>query len=208
MFSIISTISQWSLGLIDQFGYPGVFLLSVLDRVLFSFLPAEVILVLFGFLAGQGEFSFLGIFILAAIGHLIGDTIIYWVARFGGRSVLEKYGKYFLIKKHELDHTDELFQKHGGKIILIGRFIPLVRTFISIPAGVAKMNFKKFVLYSLIGALPWNFILMFAGLKTGENLEALELFLQNFDFAIIILLALVVIYYIYHHMKKRHATHE
>lgn len=207
MFEIVSTISNWALGLINNLGYPGVFLLSVLDRVLFSFLPAEVILVLFGFLSGQGEFSFLGIFILAAIGHLIGDTIIYWVALFGGRPILEKYGKYFLIKKHELDHTDKLFEKHGGKIILVGRFIPLVRTFISIPAGVAKMNFKKFVLYSLIGALPWNFILMFAGLKTGENLEALRPFFQKFDFAIIILLALAVIYYIYRHVKKRHAAH-
>lgn len=207
MFSIISTISQWALGLIDQLGYPGVFLLSVLDRLAFNFIPAEFIFPLIGFLASQGKMNFIIGLAITVAGNFIGDVVIYLIALRGGRPLLEKFGKYLFFSNHELEHAEEWFKNYGRKLIFWGRFIPVVVTFISIPAGIVRMNFGKFSLYTILGSIPRNFLIMYAGLKAGENWDKISVYFKKFDFVIIILLALAVIYYIYRHIKKRHATH-
>lgn len=165
---------------LEQWGYVGVFLLSVLDRVTISLIPTEVLLPLYGFLIGQGVFSFGPIFVVISVAALAGEVLLYWVFAKGGRPFLEKYGKYFLVSRHDLDHLDRLFTKHGTKLIFWGRFLPVARSIVAIPAGISRLGLKKFVVYSFLGMLPYNFFLIILGKKTGANFEY---FRPYFNFA-------------------------
>ena len=108
-----------------------------------------------------------------------------------------------MISSHELDFADDIFSKYGSKIVFIGRILPIARTFISIPAGVTRMNFSKFVSYTVLGSLPWNFILALIGFKAGENWDILSPYFRKFDFVIIGGVAIGIIWYIYSHLKRR-----
>jgi len=208
MLNLISLVGQWSLNFLSQGGYLGVFLLSVADRLTFQFIPGEVIFSLLGFLISQARFDFILALVLTVAGNFLGDIVIYFISMKGGRRFVERFGRYFLISEHELEHTEKLFEKHGSKLIFWGRFIPIVVTFISIPAGLARMNFKKFSIYTFLGSLPRNFILIFLGFKLGENWPAIIRFLERFQSVIIWVLAGAVVWYIFRHLKKRHLTHE
>ena len=207
MFDFINNITQWATSILSQGGYLGLFLLSIIDRVGVSIIPAEAILPFAGFLIGQGKFLFWPIMIVITIGGLIGDLILYWFSFSYGRMFLEKYGKYVLVYKHDLDHADNIFAKHGGKTVLISRFLPVIRSLISIPAGISKMNLGKFIIFTIVGSVPWNLGLIWVGVKSGENLQAVTSYLDRFSFVIIIMLAIVVAWYIFRHLRKKHATH-
>ncbi|MEK7659461.1 MAG: DedA family protein [Patescibacteria group bacterium] len=207
MLNLISLIGQWSLDILSQGGYFGVFLLSIADRLAFQLIPGEIIFSLLGFLISQARFNFFPALILTVAGNFIGDAVIYFVSLKGGRKVVEKFGRYFSISGYELEHTEKLFKKHGGKLIFWGRFIPVVVTFISIPAGLAKMNFKKFSIFTFLGSLPRNFILIFLGFKLGENWPLIIRFLEKSQSVIIWVLVGAIVWYIFRHLKKRHLTH-
>ena len=207
MLELISFLGQWSLGILSQAGYLGIFLLSVADRLAFQFIPGEVIFSLLGFLISQARFDFALALILTVTGNFIGDAAIYFVFLKGGRRVIEKFGKYFFISGHELEQTEKLFEKHGNGLIFWGRFIPVVVTFISIPAGLAKMDFRKFSIFTILGSLPRNFILIFLGFKLGENWPVVVRFLERTQSVIVLLLAGAVIWYVYRHLAGKHFTH-
>lgn len=207
MFEVFSLISNWALGVINQGGYLGIFLLSIADRLTFQFIPGELIFSLLGFLISQGKFNFILALTLTVLGNLAGDMVIYAASLKGGRRFIEKFGKYFFVSNHELEHTEKLFGKHGSKLIFWGRFIPIVVTFISIPAGLAKMNFKRFSLFTILGSLPRNFILIFLGFKLGENWNIVFDYLKRFDLVIITVIAVLIVWYIYRHLNKKHLTH-
>lgn len=208
MLDFISSLSQWSLDVLSQGGYFGVFLISILDRVVFQFIPGEVIFSLLGFLISQARFSFIPVLFLTAAGNLIGDIVIYFISLKGGRRIINRFGKYFLISSREMEYTEKLFEKHGSKLIFWGRFIPVVVTFISISAGLAKMNFKKFFIFTFLGSLPRNFILIFLGFKLGKNWSLIIKFLEKSQSVIILVLIGAVIWYVYRHLRKKHLTHE
>lgn len=207
MLNLISLIGQWSLDILSQAGYFGVFLLSIADRLAFQLIPGEVIFSLLGFLISQARFDFIPALILTVAGNFIGDAVIYFVSLKGGRKVIKKFGRYFFISGHELEHTEKLFEKYGSKLIFWGRFVPVVVTFISIPAGLAKMDFRRFSIFTFLGSLPRNFILIFLGFKLGENWLVIIKFLEKAGSVIILLLIGAVIWYVYRHLKRRHLTH-
>jgi len=207
MFDLILSLGQWSLNVLSQSGYFGVFFLSIADRVVFQLIPGEVIFSLLGYLISQARFSFIPVLLLTAAGNLIGDIFIYWVSLKGGRKIIERYGKYFLVSIHDLEYTEKMFDKYGSSLIFWGRFIPVIVTFVSILAGLAKMNFKKFSFYTFLGSLPRNFILIFLGFKLGENWPLIIKFLEKSQSVIILLLIGAVIWYVYRHLRKKHFTH-
>lgn len=207
MFNLISLIGQWSLNILSQAGYPGVFFLSIADRLAFQLIPGEIIFSLLGFLISQARFNFIPALIFTVAGNFIGDAVIYFISLKGGRKVVEKFGRYFFISGYELEHTEKLFKKHGGKLIFWGRFIPVVVTFISIPAGLAKMDFRKFSIFTFLGSLPRNFILIFLGFKLGEDWSLIVRFLEKSQSVIISVLIGAVIWYVYRHLRKKHFTH-
>ncbi|MBI4117157.1 MAG: DedA family protein [Parcubacteria group bacterium] len=204
---MISLISAWALRVIDETGYAGVFVLSVLESAGIP-VPSEIVVPFAGFLAQQGRFALWAVIILVSLANLMGGVGIYWLARILGRPALERFGKYVLISKHDLNEAESLFQRHGSKFVFIGRVLPVIRTFISIPAGVARMNFWKFSFYTYFGSLPWNFALALAGFKAGENWDILSPYFRKFDFVIIGLVSAAAVWYVYRHLRKLHLTHE
>lgn len=191
---------------IDQSGYFGIFILSLVESA-GAPIPSEVVVPFSAFLAFQGRFNFWLVVTIATIANLFGGIILYFISLKGGRRILERYGKYIFISHHELSHADRIFAQHGSKIIFIGRLLPAIRTYISIPAGIAKMDFKKFFIYTLTGSLPWNFGLALIGFKAGENWEELLPYFRRFDFVIIGAVIIAFVWYIYRHIKRKHLFH-
>ena len=209
MPEFILSVVQWSADFIGKTGHTGIFLSSFLDRATIFLVPAEIVLPLFGLLIAQGKFSFVSVFILVTLGNLLGNLFLYWVSFKGGRPLVERWGRYFLISKHDLDHSEKFFSKYGDKIVLAGYFLPTVfRSLAPIPAGLFRMDKNKFIWFTLFGSMPLNFIFIFAGIKAGENWGMLLSYFERFNFVIITLFVLLVIWYIFRHLKRKHFAHE
>src|SRR3989338_191627 len=203
MVELISYVSEWALEVINTTGYTGVFILSALESAAIP-IPSEVVIPFSGFLVASGKFSILGVVIVSTVANLVGSLILFLMGRSGGRWVLENYGKYIFIHKRDLDTADRWFVKHGSVAVFWGRMLPVVRTFISLPAGVAKMNLGRFSLLTFLGALPWNLFLTLVGLKAGENWNILHNYFRKADVLIVGLILIFIIWYIWKHIKKKH----
>lgn len=202
MTNVIAQMSGFALYLIDKTGYVGVFILSVLESCAIP-IPSEVVIPFSGFLAVSGRFNIWLVVLVATLANLAGSVILFWIGRSGGRWVLEHYGKYFLIHKHDMEKGDQWFARHGNKTVFWSRMLPVVRTFVSLPAGVSGMNFSKFCLLTFLGSLPWNTGLALIGYKTGENWMVLENYFRKLDIIIGILIAVLVVWYVQRHIKKK-----
>ena len=185
-------------------GYAGVFFLMLLESCGIP-APSEAIMPFAGFLVYKGQMIFWIAVLLGALGNLIGSLLAYWIGFKGGRPLLEKYGKYILISHRDLDKADHWFAHYGEAVVFFGRLLPVVRTYISFPAGVAKMNLKKFSFYTFTGALIWSWLFCWLGVRMGEHWETIRLALHNFDIFIALGLFLLVLLYVFRHLKKRTA---
>ena len=173
-------------------GYVGVMLAMAIESAMIP-LPSELILPYAGFLVSDptqiepitGQpWNFWIVVVVATIGNTLGSLVAYGLGAYGGRPLLERYGKYVLIRPHEIDLADDFFAKHGSATVFIGRLLPVVRTFISFPAGVARMHLGKFIVYSTAGAFIWSMLLVYAGTVLGANWTQIRHALQPFDLAI------------------------
>ena len=170
MISLVGSISDFVINLIGSLGYWGVFIGMTLESACIP-IPSEIIMPFSGFVVWQGHtnMTLIGITIVGALGNLLGSLIAYYVGLKGGRPLLEKYGKYLLVTHSKLELADKWFFKYGSEAVLISRFLPIIRTFISLPAGIAHMDLKKFMAYTFIGSLPWSFALGYIGTQLGPN---------------------------------------
>jgi membrane protein DedA with SNARE-associated domain len=155
-----------------------------------------------GFLAFQGRLNLVGVSIAGAVGCLIGSAIAYWIGAVGGRPVLLRYGKYVLISQHDADRADEWFARHGDATIFFTRLMPIVRTFISLPAGIARMDFRKFLIFTFLGSLPWCFALALAGYKLGEHWRDVGSALHKYDLVIGVAIVLLIALFLYRHLRQ------
>lgn len=190
--------------IIETLGYGGIVLCMAIESACIP-LPSEIIMPYSGYLAYNNpvKFTLFGISLAGAVGCLLGSIITYYIGLLGGRPLLEKYGKYILITKHDMETSDRFFAKYGDATIFISRLLPVVRTFISLPAGIAKTNVVKFIIYTLLGSFIWCFILGWIGLKIGENWEdSIAPYFHKFNAVIVIVIVLGVAYYIYRHLRK------
>jgi membrane protein DedA with SNARE-associated domain len=197
---IISVLTNFIVNIISSLGYPGVALLMGIESACIP-LPSEIIAPFAGYLAYAGKFSLWGIALAGGIGSMIGSWVTYEIGKHGGRPLVEKYGKYILISRHDLDIADKFFAKHGNLSTFIGRLLPVVRTFISLPAGISRVPLKSFLAYSFIGSVIWTYLLAYFGMKLGENWSILRDKLHGFDTAIIILIILGGIWWVWRHIK-------
>jgi membrane protein DedA with SNARE-associated domain len=149
-------------------GVSGVFFGMLLESAYIP-IPSEIILPYAGYLVYLGKASFITAGLAALIGSLLGAFISYEIARYGGRPLVERYGKYLWIRRRELDQADRWFERHGDGAVFIGRLLPGIRTYISLPAGVSEMPLGRFLLFSLLGAIPWTVLFMFVGYGLGSN---------------------------------------
>lgn len=199
--NLIEIIGSWAINIISAMGYPGIVLLMAIESANIP-LPSEIIMPFAGFLVSTGQFNLWWAGFWGAIGCLVGGALSYWIGMIGGRPLVEKYGKYILISHHDLDMADGWFKKHGEITVLVGRMMPVVRTFISFPAGIARMNFGKFMLYSFIGSFPFCLLLAYIGEKLGNNWNTLRTYFHQFDLLIGVVIIAAVVWYVWRHIKN------
>jgi membrane protein DedA with SNARE-associated domain len=187
-------------------GYLGVFVAMMIESAMIP-LPSELILPFAGWLVSDptqiepltGQpWSFWIVVIVATLGNTAGSLIAYAIGAYGGRPFLERYGRYLLIRPHEIAAADRFFERYGAATVFFGRLLPIVRTFISFPAGVTRMPLTRFIAYSTAGALPWSIALVWAGTQLGANWQDIRRTLQPFDLAIalgVVILAAVLLWW-------------
>ena len=206
---IIETIEILFLGIITQvygaIGWPGVVFLMAIESAAIPF-PSELIMPLAGWLLIQAKGGSVWWVLLAGfyggMGNLLGSWVAYWISMKGGRPLLLKYGKYVLMSKGEVDKAEIWFNKYGEWAVFIGRLLPVVRTFISIPAGLARMNLWRFSLYTFAGSFIWSLGLAYGGFLLGENWEDLRAVMRPLDIPILLILAAGAIWLLVHRIKS------
>ncbi len=196
--------SQLVLDFISSWGYFAVAILMAAENACIP-IPSELILGFAGFLVYLGTMSFGGALAAGMIGGILGSLFAYAVGHRGGRSFVDKYGHYFFIKKSHVDVAQDWFDRYGLKAVFFSRMLPVVRTFISLPAGFAHVDLKKFVLYTIAGSLPWTALILYLGLFFGENWKKLLEYGHeaSIAFIVICLIAGVVLYVRYRRRKER-----
>lgn len=197
IIEILAGFIIWGISLL---GYGGVALMMAIESACVP-LPSEIIMPFSGYLVYQGQFSLWGVSLAGAIGCVIGSVFAYWIGYVGGRPLAEKYGKYLLVTKHDLDIADNFFKKYGNTAVFISRLLPVIRTFISLPAGIAKMNFWQFVTYTFLGSLPFCFLLAYIGEKMGENWNTLGVYFHKFDVVIGVVIIIGVVWFVRRHIR-------
>jgi membrane protein DedA with SNARE-associated domain len=201
--SVTQRIADWSISVMEKLGGLGAALLIALENV-FPPLPSEVILPLAGFTASQGNLSFIGAIIWTTIGSVVGALILYQLGKWLGRDKIRHYAaKLPLVNVKDIDTAEEWFQKYETRVVLFGRMIPIVRSLISIPAGVEKMPLNLFILYTAIGSLIWNTMLISAGYMLGEQWDLVEKYVGVFQNIVILAVVLGVAYFVIVRVKKR-----
>ncbi|MGH8278248.1 MAG: DedA family protein [Gammaproteobacteria bacterium] len=186
---------------IARLGYGGVILLMAIESACIP-LPSEMILPFAGFLVFRGELNLWLVALAGGVGCVLGSLVAYWVGAVGGRPLVEKYGRYILVSRHDLDLADRWFKRRGDITILIGRLLPVVRTFIAFPAGVARMPLVKFVVYTFIGSFIWSWLLAWVGLHLGEHWDTLGAWFHRFDKIILALVLLAFAWYVWRHLRN------
>lgn len=207
---IITVLSTFIVATISTLGYSGIVLLMAIESACIP-LPSEIIMPFSGYLVSTGEMNLWGVAVAGAVGCVLGSLVAYWVGMYGGRPFIEKYGRYILLSRHDLDIADRWFAKYGEIIVFVSRLLPAIRTFIAFPAGVSRMNLTRFVIYTFAGSLPWCLGLAYVGQKLGEQWDkddTLKTWFHRFDFLIGIAGALFIIWWVWRHIKhSRPAAH-
>lgn len=205
---IIAPVAAWIIAVISASGYLGIVFLMAIESACIP-LPSEVIMPFAGYLVSTGRFSLLLTATAGAIGCNLGSIVAYEVGKRGGRPFVERYGKYVLLNMHDLDRAESFFDRFGSLTVLICRLLPLVRSFIAFPAGVARMNLVRFHIYTFVGSWPWCFALAWVGMKLGAAWESdprLKSVLHKADAAIVVLLVIGAGWFLYSHLRKKPGT--
>ena len=200
---IIEFLSGIIVATISLLGYSGIVLLMAIESACIP-LPSEIIMPFSGYLVSTGQMNLWLVGLAGAVGCVLGSLVAYWVGSRGGRPLIEKYGRYVLVSRHDLDMADRWFANHGEIIVFVSRLLPAIRTFIAFPAGVARMNLKRFVIYTFAGSLPWCLGLAYVGQKLGEKWnkdDTLKTWFHRFDFLIGIVAVLLAAWWIWRHIK-------
>ena len=195
-------MSEFVINLIQNYGYLGMFLGMVLEAVIII-IPSEAILATGGILASQGIFTLWGAFLVGLLGSTFCAIVIYYMGYFGGRPFVKRYGKYFFMKEEDLEKSDSWFNRYGMWGALIGRNFPIIRTLISLPIGIMRLPFYKFLIYTIIGAIPWTFLFVYLGYALRNGWIAINTKLTYLKIPIRILLMLLIISYFYKKIKNR-----
>lgn len=164
-------------------------------------IPSEIIMPFAGFLVASGKLSFWLVILAGTLGNLAGSLLAYLVGVSGGYTLIEKYGKYILISHHDLQKAHKWFEKKGEVTVFFSRLLPVIRTFISLPAGVSKMDIKKFSFYTTLGSFFWTIVLTYLGTKMGENWTKLQNYFHKFDLLIGLILIAGIVWYIRRHIR-------
>jgi membrane protein DedA with SNARE-associated domain len=198
---ITELIAQHITAWINAGGYPSVAFLMMLESMIAP-VPSEAVMPFAGCLIATHRFTFLGVAIASTIGSIVGSTLSYAAGYYGGRPLVTRFGKYLLLNQHDLDLTERFFGRYGSIAILIGRFVPVIRHLISIPAGAGRMRFVPFLVYTTIGACIWNTFLAWVGFHLGNHWELVHQYSRPIDIVMGVLLLAAIAYFIRTHVRR------
>jgi membrane protein DedA with SNARE-associated domain len=206
LFTLVAGFAIW---VISTSGYFGIIVLMAIESACIP-LPSEIIMPFAGYLVSLGRFTLIGAATAAAIGENIGAAIAYELGKRGGRPLVERYGPYLLIDAEHLEQADRFFVRYGSIAALVGRLLPVIRTFIAFPAGVARMNRLKFHLYTTIGSWPWCFALAWIGMKLGDKWNSdprIKAAFHSVDAVILVVVVAAAAWFVWHRTRKGKKTH-
>ena len=206
-FEILKPIIDFVISFISSLGYPGIFLLMILESALIP-IPSEIIMPFSGFLVSKGTFDPISVVLAGTFGNLVGSILTYYLGIKAGRAFILKYGKYILFKKSHLEFTEELFEKYGDKISFFCRLLPAVRTYISLPCGVGKANFVKFSIYTFLGSLIWNSMLTYVGILLGNNWKNIDKYAIYLDIVAACVIVVFIIWFVVMVQRRNNSRHE
>jgi membrane protein DedA with SNARE-associated domain len=199
---ILAVLFVFIKSVIGVTGYGGITLLMAIESACVP-LPSELIMPFAGYLVFEGKMSLFWAATAGAIGCNLGSLVAYEIGFYGGRPLVERFGSYILMGRRELDWAESFFKKWGQAAVFVGRLLPVIRTFIALPAGIARMPRGRFHLYTFLGSWPWCFGLAYLGMKLGENWRSLGQYFHKLDAVIGALLLLAVVYFVYSHWQHR-----
>ena len=192
---LISQLFEW----IQSLGYFGIMIGLMIEVI-----PSEIVLAYGGYLVWTGQINFVGAVLFGTVGGVIAQVFVYWIGRYGGRPVLERYGKYIFIKKKHIDHSEDWFNKYGTGVIFTARFIPIVRHAISVPAGISRMPLGKFVMLTTLAVIPWSSLFVYLGMTLGDKWKDIDEVAAQYTHEIIIAaLAMIIIYFLFKWYKSK-----
>jgi len=201
IIEILRPIVEVITSIITTMSYPGIFFLMILESALIP-IPSEIIMPFSGFLVSTGKLNYIGVVLAGSFGNLVGSILTYYLGINVGRKVILKYGKYIFFKKEHLELTENLFNKYGDRVSFVGRLLPGIRTYVSLPAGIGKTKFTKFVIYTLAGSLIWNSMLTYVGMKLGSNWKNIDKYSIYLDIAAVLAIVVFLIWFIYNTRRK------
>lgn len=204
IIEILRPIVESITSIISTMSYPGIFFLMILESALIP-IPSEIIMPFSGFLASTGKLSSVGVVLSGTFGNLVGSILTYYLGINVGRAFLIKYGRYAFFKKEHLELTENLFKRYGDKVSFVGRLLPGIRTYVSLPAGIGKTKFTKFVIYTFLGSIIWNSMLTYVGMKLGSNWKNIDKYSIYLDLAAVIAIAVFLIWFVYNSRRKSKA---
>jgi membrane protein DedA with SNARE-associated domain len=205
LFEIIEPILDFVTFVISNLGYPGVIFLMVLDSAMIP-IPSEIILVFSGYLVTTGTFEPISVILAGSFGNVIGSILTYYFGLKFGRLFVLRFGKYFFIKEKHLEYTEKLFQKYGDKISFLGRLLPAIRTYISLPCGIAKMNVFKYSIYTFFGSVIWNTMFTYIGIQLGSNWQDIDNYSIYLEIVSGCVIVAFVIWFITKTLRKRNSN--
>lgn len=205
MEQIITFITHLIIQFIDKSGYFGVFVLMAAESALIP-IPSEITMPFAGYLASTGRFNLYIIVVIGALANLAGSVAAFGLGWWGEehliRRLIRKWGRYLLISEKEYDHAEKWFRQYGEKIVFFSRVLPVIRTFISLPAGIAEMNVWRFSILTFIGSFIWSAFLTYIGFALGKNWNNIHPYYQKFEYLIVGLVGILALYYLIHKLKK------
>ncbi len=209
---VLAILNDFITNLIGDYGYLAVFVLMVLESACVP-IPSEVTMLFGGALASAAfagpdqQLNLVTVALVGTAGNLVGSWLAYWAGYVGGRPLIDRFGRYLLVLPHEVDRAHVWFERHGEMAVFASRLLPVIRTFISLPAGVARMPFGRFTLYTVLGCLPWTFALAGLGYALGENWTAVEAILQPIAWAIVAIVLVAGVWWVSHRYRKVRAAY-
>jgi membrane protein DedA with SNARE-associated domain len=204
VLEILKPLVEFITSFIAHLGYTGIFSLMILESALIP-IPSEIIMPFSGFLSSTSRLDPFLVTLSGSLGNLVGSVLTYYLGIKAGRKFILKYGKYILFRKEHLEMTENLFKRYGDRISFVGRLLPGIRTYVSLPAGIGKTSFTKFVIYTFAGSIVWNSMLTYIGMSLGTNWKNIDKYSIYLDVAVILLVVAFIMWFIYNTRRKSNA---
>jgi membrane protein DedA with SNARE-associated domain len=202
IIEILRPLVEFITSIISSMSYPGIFFLMILESALIP-IPSEIIMPFSGFLASTGKINYIGVILAGSFGNLVGSIITYYLGINVGRKFVLNYGKYIFFKKRHLEITENLFKRYGDRVSFVGRLLPVIRTYVSLPAGIGKTKFTRFAIYTFVGSVIWNSMLTYVGMKLGSNWKDIDKYSIYLDIAAVIAIAVFIIWFVQNSRKNK-----